>query len=30
MYEAIDYTPERIPLGEKKGIVRAIWLTTRV
>jgi len=23
MYEAIDYTPERIPLGEKKGIVKS-------
>ncbi|NLP12926.1 MAG: glycosyl transferase [Clostridium sp.] len=23
MYEAIDYTPERIPIGEKKGIVKS-------
>lgn len=23
LYEAIDYTPERIPIGEKKGIVKS-------
>ena len=30
MYEAIDYTPERIPIGEKKGIVKVTWPIIRV